>query len=139
MPWQFRSVARRWQWKPFGTQQWMDVVDGVNMLGAVDQFTAQGAAAGTLTISSLRYANTHHVNVHRCVATNSCGNATSNEVTLTNCAADFNCSGAVTAQDIFDFLAAYFSHNASADFNGSGQITVQDIFDFLAAFFAGCA
>jgi hypothetical protein len=25
-----------------------------------------------------------------------------------------------------------------ADFNGSGEITVQDLFDFLAAFFAGC-
>ena len=26
----------------------------------------------------------------------------------------------------------------SADFNGSGALTVQDIFDFLAAYFAGC-
>jgi hypothetical protein len=41
-------------------------------------------------------------------------------------------------QDIFDFLAAYFSNGPGADFNGSGAVSVQDIFDFLAAYFAGC-
>jgi hypothetical protein len=35
-------------------------------------------------------------------------------------------------------LAAYFSGDSRADFNGSGTISVQDIFDLLAAFFAGC-
>jgi hypothetical protein len=54
------------------------------------------------------------------------------------CIADFNGSGAVTVQDIFDFLAAYFSNNPAADVNDSGSVTVQDIFDFLAAYFAGC-
>ena len=54
------------------------------------------------------------------------------------CRADFNRSGAVSVQDIFDFLAAYFAGNPRADFNGSGAVTVQDIFDFLAAYFAGC-
>ena len=57
------------------------------------------------------------------------------------CKADFNQSGGsppVTVQDIFDFLAAYFSNNAAADINGVSGITVQDIFDFLAAYFAGC-
>jgi hypothetical protein len=54
------------------------------------------------------------------------------------CVADFNGSGSVTVQDIFDFLAAYFSGNPAADVNGSGSVTVQDIFDYLAAYFAGC-
>lgn len=54
------------------------------------------------------------------------------------CPADFNGVGGLTVQDIFDFLAAYFSGAASADFNGVGGVTVQDIFDFLAAYFAGC-
>ncbi|MFN7020091.1 MAG: hypothetical protein ACK4WH_02025 [Phycisphaerales bacterium] len=60
--------------------------------------------------------------------------------------ADFNGSGAVTVQDIFDFLTAYFNRcgspeipapacGRSADVNDSGGITVQDIFDFLAAYF----
>ncbi len=55
------------------------------------------------------------------------------------CPADFNNSGAVSVQDIFDFLAAYFANVPAADFNNSGAISVQDIFDYLAAYFAGCA
>lgn len=51
--------------------------------------------------------------------------------------ADFNHSGGVTVQDIFDFLAAYFASDPSADVNNSGSVSVQDIFDFLAAYF-GC-
>ncbi len=54
------------------------------------------------------------------------------------CPADFNGSGAVSVQDIFDFLAAYFAGESAADFNGSGGISVQDIFDYLGAYFLGC-
>jgi hypothetical protein len=54
------------------------------------------------------------------------------------CPADFNNSGTLTVQDIFDFLAAYFANLPSADFNHSGVRSVQDLFDFLAAYFAGC-
>ena len=55
------------------------------------------------------------------------------------CAIDFNGSGMVTMQDLFDFLSAFFAHSPTADFNASGQVTVQDLFDFLLAWFAGCA
>jgi len=55
------------------------------------------------------------------------------------CFADFNGDGNVSVQDIFDFLAAYFSNDPFADFNRSGTVTVQDIFDYLAAYFAGCS
>jgi hypothetical protein len=54
------------------------------------------------------------------------------------CPADFNHSGSVTIQDIFDFLGAYFTNQPSADFNGVGGVTVQDIFDYLGAYFVGC-
>lgn len=54
------------------------------------------------------------------------------------CPADFNGSGTISVQDIFDYLATYFSGNLTADFNRSGEVSVQDIFDFLAAWFAGC-
>jgi hypothetical protein len=53
------------------------------------------------------------------------------------CPADFNHTGGVTVQDIFDFLNAWFAGNPAADFNGNG-LSVQDIFDFLNAWFAGC-
>ena len=54
------------------------------------------------------------------------------------CVADFNGSGTVTVQDIFDFLSAWFSNDPSADVNGQSGVTVQDIFEFLAAWFTGC-
>lgn len=55
------------------------------------------------------------------------------------CPVDFNSNGAVTVQDIFDYLSGYFGGDPRADFNSSGlPSSVQDIFDFLAAYFAGC-
>ena len=54
------------------------------------------------------------------------------------CLADANCDGAATLQDIFDFLAAWFSQSASADINTDGAVTLQDLFDFLGFWFAGC-
>lgn len=58
---------------------------------------------------------------------------------LPACRADFNGAGGVTAQDLFDFLAAWFADLPVADFNISGGLSVQDVFDFLAAFFAPCS
>lgn len=55
-----------------------------------------------------------------------------------SCPADFNASGTLTVQDIFDFLNAWFAGTPNADFNGAGGISVQDIFDFLNVWFAGC-
>ncbi len=55
------------------------------------------------------------------------------------CKADYNHSGSVTVQDIFDFLGGYFTANPAADINASGGVTVQDIFDFLGGYFTGCA
>lgn len=49
------------------------------------------------------------------------------------CPCDWNQSGGVSVQDVFDFLAAFFGGNA--DFNGMEGTTVQDIFDFLACYF----
>jgi len=66
------------------------------------------------------------------------------------CRADFNTSGSVTVQDLFDFLRAWFAQctaagtpgsacqYGSADFNNTSGVTVQDLFDYLAAWFAGC-
>lgn len=55
-----------------------------------------------------------------------------------HCTADFNCSGTISVQDLFDFLRAWFSLGYGADVNGMSGISVQDIFDFLAAWFQGC-
>lgn len=57
---------------------------------------------------------------------------------ISTCAPDFNNSGSLSVQDIFDFLNAWFAIDPRADFNLANGVTVQDIFDFLAAWFAGC-
>lgn len=55
------------------------------------------------------------------------------------CRADFDNSGDVTVQDIFDYLTAWFASAPPADLDGSGSVTLQDLFDFIGLFFAGCA
>ncbi len=52
------------------------------------------------------------------------------------CRCDWNLSGGVTLQDLFDYLTSYFSGHG--DFSGDGTSTVQDLFDFLACWFGGC-
>lgn len=59
-------------------------------------------------------------------------------VTTSPCPANFNGTGGVTIQDLFDFLASYFAGDGRADINRNGGITVQDVFDFLNAYFSGC-
>ncbi len=54
------------------------------------------------------------------------------------CPSDFDASGSLTINDIFDFLGAWFAGLPAGDFDGSSSLSVQDIFDFLAAWFAGC-
>ncbi len=56
---------------------------------------------------------------------------------LPPCPGDFNASGKLSVQDLFDYLAAYFSGEPRADFNDSGTISLQDLFDYLTAYFAG--
>jgi subtilisin-like proprotein convertase family protein len=53
------------------------------------------------------------------------------------CKGDFNHDGAVSVQDIFDYLIAYFGAQPSAD-TGGGGVSLQDLFDFLVAYFGGC-
>ncbi len=57
----------------------------------------------------------------------------------TCCPANFDQSNGLAIQDIFDFLAAWFSRAPNANFNHVGDFDIQDIFDFLAAWFAGCS
>jgi hypothetical protein len=54
------------------------------------------------------------------------------------CRGDFNHSGNVSVQDIFDYLGAFFSDDPLADFDGQSGVTLQDLFDYLTAFFTGC-
>jgi subtilisin-like proprotein convertase family protein len=61
------------------------------------------------------------------------------------CIANFNETGGVSTQDIFDFLSDWVSQSSGgpviingADINGNGVVSVQDLFDFLTLWQAGC-
>jgi hypothetical protein len=57
------------------------------------------------------------------------------------CYADFNKANAISVQDIFDYLNAWFAASPYCHVGGDGIVgpTVQDIFTFLNAWFAGCS
>lgn len=55
------------------------------------------------------------------------------------CHADFNKTGGVTVQDVFDYMTAWFGGSALAVFggDGTGVPVAQDLFNFMGAWFAG--
>jgi glucose/arabinose dehydrogenase len=110
--------------------------NGVNLN---DGGRIQGALTPTLTISSAVSFDSGNYDV---VLSSPCGpDAISNtaQLTIFGCtSADVNASGTLTVQDLFDFLAYFFSNDPRGDFNQSGQTTVQDMFDFLFSYFSGC-
>ena len=133
----------QWQWRPQGTAVWLDVVAGVNTNPGTGQpaFDASGGVSVSVTMTNSVGVSMPVSGGRReiqVVVSNPCGSATSAAAMWTICPPDFNCSGTLTINDIFDFLAAWFAGNPAADFNGAGGIGIQDIFDFLAAWFAGC-
>ncbi len=94
-------------------------------------------STGFMTISGLHPQDASGA-AYTCLATNSCGSTFSTAVHVLMCPPDFNCSGTLTVQDIFDFLSAWFAGTSTANYNGVNGLGVQDIFDFLSAWFAGC-
>jgi glucose/arabinose dehydrogenase len=109
--------------------------DSVNLS---DDGHISGTSSPTLTITN---ALASDAGVYDAVLTSPCGSTTSAgaELTLVFCTpSDFNHSGQVNVQDIFDFLTAWFDAAPGADFNHNGQIDVQDLFDYLTAWFVGC-
>ncbi len=88
-----------------------------------------------LSISHLRPADAGSFTVE---IGNSCGSATSFAAVLSVCAADFNCSGGVTIDDIFSFLNGWFAQDPRANIDGAGGVAIDDIFTYLNLWFAGC-
>ena len=131
-PGNYGAVSYQWWRYTNAAPIFSPIINGVSGTGSI----ASGAQTVSLSISNFKAGDTGQ---YYCAITGPCGQTSSSIVTLTHCAADFNCSGgSPTVQDIFDFLAAWFASSPSADFNGDTLINVQDIFAFLAAWFAGC-
>ena len=99
-----------------------------------------GSATRTLTISPLagRTLPDAVATRYRCIIANTCDTVTTLPASLAVCRSDYNCTGDVSVQDLFDFLDDWFIADAKANFNGVGAVTVQDLFDFLDSWFLGC-
>jgi hypothetical protein len=55
------------------------------------------------------------------------------------CKADFDQSGALTIDDLFVFLAAWFNNNPQAAITSNGgAVAIDDIFVYINTFFGGC-
>jgi hypothetical protein len=54
------------------------------------------------------------------------------------CIGDFDQSGTLNSQDVFDFLSAWFAGSLGADADGSGIVTPTDVLIFLDAWYRGC-
>lgn len=130
-------LTYQWQQQDLGDTfpDFIDINDGpVPDIFGHPIFTATGATTNHLTLSDPQ----GYAQVFRCRVSNGLGHVDSTEVTLSYCHADFDCSGALAVQDIFNFLSAWFAGEARADFNFTDGLGVQDIFDFLSAWFEGC-
>jgi hypothetical protein len=128
---------------------WADLSNGTLIRGGQPVFTVAGATSASLQLSDWRQeaydtAFAAGSPQFRAMATNTCLNVASNVATLTLCSTDFNCSGNVDSDDLFDFLDAWFAQNGtfgpvgtlSADFNASANVDSDDLFSFLDSWFA---
>lgn len=133
-----------WEWELVlgNTRLWRPVTNGV-FTDAGSGAVVSGATTSTLSITGIDAAAA----VRFRATARTCGTARSRPASLglrspdqcpPACPGDFNQSGSVTVQDVFDYLFAYFSGLPSADINASGQVTLQDLFDYLVAYFDGC-
>lgn len=59
-------------------------------------------------------------------------------VLLVACDADVNRDGALSVQDVFDFLGLWFGGDPRADMTFDALVSIQDVFEFLTQWFAGC-
>jgi hypothetical protein len=108
---------------------------------------ADGAFAGSLFLHTIQDKGTYCADGYFYFSSRLKAVGTGTTTTLGNnasflrvlaCPADYNGSGVVNVQDIFDFLSGWFAGDVRADFDGSSAIAVQDIFAFLSTWFTGC-
>lgn len=123
------------------TYQWLR--EGVAL---VDSPAFRGVDTDELSIEEI---TTGSEGLYSCRISNACGTVVTDSALVyvighnnapprPACAADFNNDQAVSVQDLFDFLNAWFELYSQADVNQVDGITVQDIFDFMALWFAAC-
>ena len=136
-------MTRQWQKWDSTLGAWADVVDDVpcDVAYGGQRFDVKGSHGPQLRVGfqkEVLFGDLSWRGRYRCVATNSCGTATSKFAVINSCKADFNCDGSVDFFDYLDFVDAFSSSSEFADFNEDGTIDFFDYLDFVDAFSTGC-
>lgn len=101
----------------------------------IDAVANPTAHESTLTLTNLKAGAN---GTYDCLVTDACGTTVSDGVTISICAADFDCADGATISDIFTFLNAWFAGESRADIDEADGVQITDIFAFLNLWFAGC-
>ncbi len=138
-----REAAFRWQWQPPASSQWLDLVEGDNLVGDVPVLTTSGVNRRTISASALEGLPTESPIQLRCIATTPCGEVTSTAASLTlraPCACyDFNRDLEVDLADAHDMAAVFTGLRLSetnwldGDLNGDENADLTDA-QLLAAY-----
>jgi len=126
------GVAFEWWGRGVGTQRW----PGTDVRGASLTLQAPAGPAACCTADhcfialspTACFGNGGRLAIN---PTSGCGAASC-------CAADYNGDGVRGFQDVLDYLDAYLGGDPRADQDGSGRLTVQDLFEFIADYFTPC-
>lgn len=111
------------------------VRDDVAYQWRVDGVPIEGETLSFYTIVAATLADAGR---YDCVISVPCGGVTSRGAELEVCAADFNGDGAVSRDDLVEFMEAFRDAQSSADLNADGMVDGQDLRVFFEAYFAGC-
>lgn len=137
------NIAFQWQKGHKNTGNLVGVFDGATGGTAftTDGSSHSGTATATLTITNVQ-AMAPNESIYQCTMFNACpglpvtSTLTTITVSVPGCPADYDCNGATSIDDLFQFLNGYFSSAPRADFNHEGGVTIDDLFLYLNAYFA---
>ncbi len=113
------------------TRNGVPVADGVSADGAV----VKGAQTATLRVSGARAGS---AGMYACAASNACGSAVSEPISVLVCVADVDCDGFVNGIDADLYWAWFEAGDASADVDQNGAVNGVDFDTFMDAFAEGC-
>lgn len=123
------TVTYRWQREINGV--WTDLADGI----ATSFGRVQGTATPLMTIREYTSAS---AGSYRCRMSTGCGTVFSTTATLTVCAADHDCDGAVDGDDVIAFMNQWDLGSAGADITRDGGVDGDDVIEFFARWDSGC-
>jgi hypothetical protein len=138
-----REAAFRWQWQPPASSEWLDLVDGDNLVGDVPVLATTGVNRRTISASALEGLPAESPIQLRCIAITPCGEVTSDAASLTlraPCACyDFNRDLEIDLADAHDMAAVFTGLRLSepnwldGDLNGDENADLTDA-QLLAAY-----